>query len=260
MKKLYDKNQLWFALVCIIAYCVMQSSANSLNAAIGIDGFFNAVFNIILGIFLFGFIYKNGLLESYGFCKPKAEAWRFLWYIPLVVFASRNLWFGISADNYSTSALVCNVLYMFMVGVVEEILFRGLLFNAIAKDSIRQAVIISSVTFGLGHILHLIDGSGTELIPNLCQVVYAVAVGFLFVIIYYRGGSIIPCILTHSAIDVASVFSNESAFRTEAGLNNTKYILFALSGIAFALVYTLVLIKTLPDNGIKFTTAKENSN
>ncbi len=250
MKKLYEKTELMFVILCIVIYVVSQSVANSLSSTIGIYKSANAFFNVILTIFLLCFIWKNGLFKKYRFCKPIAPASRFIWYIPLAIFASRNLWMGVTLDNYADiPSLLCDAFNMLLVGIVEEVLFRGLLFNAIAKDgSVKSAIVISSATFGLGHIINLINGSGAELVPNLCQVVYAVVVGFLFVTIYYRGGSIIPCIIAHSFIDVASVFGNwEKVFYTDDGvLNNTKYILYALSGAAFALAYTLILLKTLP--------------
>lgn len=129
---------------------------------------------------------------------------------------------------------------MLCVGFVEEVLFRGFLFKAIAKDNTKTAIIISSITFGLGHLLHLVNGSGMEFVANLCQVVGAIAVGFLFVTIYYRGGSLLPCIITHSAIDAVSAFANE------AGLDGERRILFSMSRLIIVVVYTLVLTKALP--------------
>ena len=42
-----------------------------------------------------------------------------------------------------------------------------------------------------------------------CKRKYIVfAVGFLFVTLFYRGGSLIPCIITHSAINSLGTFSN----------------------------------------------------
>jgi membrane protease YdiL (CAAX protease family) len=79
-----------------------------------------------------------------------------------------------------------------------------------AKNGIRSAIIVSSVTFGIGHIINLFNGSGAELIPNLLQVVYAMAVGFMFVMIFYRTNSLIPCILTHSIFNSLSIFSNNA--------------------------------------------------
>lgn len=37
MKKLYEKNELTFAIVWIVVYCVLQSVGNPLNKVIGIE-------------------------------------------------------------------------------------------------------------------------------------------------------------------------------------------------------------------------------
>ena len=239
MKKLYEKSELTFAIVLIVIYSILQSVANPLNKIIGIESSANAIFNLVLTVVLFCFIKKNNLLERYGFCKPTAPARSFLWYIPLLILASHNLWNGV-AINFPLADTLCYICYMLCVGFVEEVLFRGFLFKAIAKDSVKLAVIISSVTFGLGHLLHLVNGSGVELIANLCQVCGAIAVGFLFVTIFYRGGSLLPCILTHSAIDAVSAFANET------GLTDGKRILLSLSRLIIVVAYTLILTKTLP--------------
>lgn len=262
MKNLYEKNELWFALVFIIAYCVLNSAANSLNEAIGIAGAVNAAVNLVLIVVIFRFIRKNDLLREYGFCRPAAPAGRFLWYIPFAMIATFNLWLGISLNNYpNTLSLLCSAFSMLLVGVAEELLCRGLLFNAIAKDSgIKPAVIISSVTFGFGHIVNLINGNSEGLVETLCQIVYALAFGFLFVTIYYRGGSIIPCIILHSLVDVASVFSNWESFLYNDGVMiNVRYIMSVITLTVLISVYAFVLTKTLPDNGINIK-VKEKSN
>ena len=46
------------------------------------------------------------------------------------------------------------------------------------RDNVKSAIVISSVTFGIGHIINLFNGSGMELVNNLCQIVFAIAVGF----------------------------------------------------------------------------------
>ena len=47
MKKLYEKNELTFAIVWIVIYCVLQSAANPLNELIGIEYSASAVFCIL---------------------------------------------------------------------------------------------------------------------------------------------------------------------------------------------------------------------
>lgn len=54
-----------------------------------------------------------------------------------------------------------------------------------------------------------------DLVGNLCQIVFAIAVGFLLVTIFYRGGSLLPCILVHSAINTLGAFANDTSLTTE---------------------------------------------
>ena len=239
MKQLYEKNELTFALVWIVAYCVLQSLANPLNKAIGVAYAASAAFCVLQAIVLFVFIRKNGLQKRYGLCGSSVPAWRFLFYIPLLVLASGNLWNGV-AVNYSVAETVFRVVCMLCVGFLEEVIFRGLLFVAIAKDNIKSAVVISSVTFGIGHIINLFNGSGMDLVSNLCQIVFAIAVGFLLVTIFYRGGSLIPCILVHSAINTLGTFANDANLTTET------HLLHLAALLVITVVYTLILTRTLP--------------
>ena len=241
MKKLYEINELSFAIVWIVIYCVLQSLANPLNKMIGVEYAASAAFCIVQAIVLFVFILKNGLHKKYGLCLSPVPARRFLYYVPLVILASGNLWNGVAVD-YAPVDAVCRIVCMLCVGFLEEVIFRGLLFVAIAKNNIRSAVIISSVTFGVGHIINLFNGSGMDLVSNLCQIVFAVAVGFLLVTIFYRGKSLIPCIVVHSAINTLGTFAND------AGLTAKMHLLHLGILIIITVAYTLILTKTLPKN------------
>ena len=239
MKKLYEKNELTFAIIWIVVYCVLQSLANPLNKAIGVAYVASTVFSVLQTIALLIFILKNKLQKRYGLCKSPVPACRFLYYVPLLVLASGNLWNGF-ALNYSPTETVCRVVCMLCVGFLEEVIFRGLLFKAIAKDNIKSAVIISSVTFGIGHIINLFNGSGMDLVNNLCQIVFAVAVGFLLVTIFYRGGSLFPCIIVHSTINTLGTFANDSGLTAELRLLQLAVL------IVITVAYTLILTRTLP--------------
>lgn len=239
MKKLYEKNEMTFAITWIVIYCVLQSLTNPLNEKNGIPYIASAIFCVLQAILLFAFIWKNKLLNRYGLCKSPVSASRFLFYIPLVILATRNLGNG-TAFNLNLAGTVCYIVCMLCVGFVEEVIFRGFLFRAIAKDNVKTAIVISSVTFGLGHLINLINGSGMDLTENLFQIIGAIALGFLFVILSYRGGSLLPCIIMHSTINSTSVFANET------GLTVEKRIIFQLILVVITVVYTLILTKTLP--------------
>ena len=239
MKKLYEKNELTFAIVWIVVYCVLQSLANPLNKAMGVAYAASAAFCVLQTVVLFTFIRKNNLQKRYGLCKSPVPAYRFLYYVPLLILASGNLWNGF-AINYSPAEMACRIVCMLCVGFLEEVIFRGLLFKAIAKDNIKSAIVISSVTFGVGHIINLINGSGMDPLNNLCQIVFAIAVGFMLVTIFYRGGSLLPCILVHSAINTLGTFANDTSLTMEMQLLHLAVL------IVIAVAYTLILTRTLP--------------
>ena len=234
LNKLYEKSEIWFAVALIIAYVVLASTGDNISADLGIDKVVTLPILIAMSAGLYFFVRKNGLTEKYGLCKST----KMLYYIPLLVLLTANLWYGV-ALNQSPLETALYVLSMFCVGFLEELIFRGLLFKAMAKDGVRSAIIVSSVTFGIGHIVNLFNGSGAELLPNLLQVMYAIAIGFAFVMIYCRTKSLISCILTHSIFNGLSAFANEAAMTAQREI--TSGILLAVIGGGYALYLGLAV-------------------
>ena len=205
MKKLYEKSELTFAILWIVIYTVCIGNLRRL----GDDSPVLMISLIVICALMFLCVRALGTMEYYGLTGWAGNSRAMLWFIPLWLIASINLWNGISPD-YPMPGLACAAVMMAFVGFAEELIFRGFLFKAILKSgSVKKAVIISSVTFGLGHILNLLNGQ--DFVETLVQVVFAVAVGFVFTMVFYKGGSLWPCILAHSLIDVTSVFSSGEA-------------------------------------------------
>ena len=241
MKKLYEKNQLTFAIVWIVIYCVLQSLANPLNKKMGTGYSASAIFCVLQTAVLFAFMRKNSLWKRYGLCKASASARQFLYFVPLILLATVNLRNG-AALNYSLADTACRIVCMLCVGFLEEVIYRGIHIKAMAQDHVKSAIIVSSITFGMGHVLNLFNGSGMKLGDNFIQIIFATAVGFLFVTIFYYSGSLLPCIFTHAAINTLNTFANEGAYTVE------KQIIQSLVLIVLTVAYTLVLTKTLPEN------------
>lgn len=208
MKKLYEKSELSFSLLWIVLYVALFSAADSVSRSLEVEKLATAPLCVLFVGVLWRWIGKNGLQEKYGLCAFSGDLQKYLYFLPLALLASTNLWRGI-ALRLSVPETALYVLSMLCVGFIEEVIFRGFLFRAIASQNVRQAVAVSSVTFGLGHIVNLLNGA--ELLPTLLQICYAAAAGFLFTIIFYRGGSLWPCILTHSAINALSAFASEAS-------------------------------------------------
>ena len=209
LKKLYEKSNIWFAVAWIIAYCVLMSVGDSLSQMLGVQKSLTLPIALLLSVILFTFLKKNGLCEEYGLCPSKTSARAMLYYLPVFLMLTANLWFGVTF-NYGAVETVLYILTMLGVGFLEEVIFHGLLFGAIKKENLTSAIIVSSVTFGIGHIINLVNGSGADLLPNLLQVVYATAAGFMFVMMYYRSKSLILCIAAHGLFNAISVFANDN--------------------------------------------------
>lgn len=234
MKKLYEKSELGFALVWIGIYCFGMSVFDELSRKLGVESLASAVFAAAAVIFLLFWLKAKGLSLHFGLCRAKAPAKVFWFYLPLALITSYNLWRG-AESNYAALDLICFVVKMLCVGFLEEVIFRGFLFKAISHSSLKWAVAVSSLTFGLGHILNLFNGSGMSLGENLVQIVSAVLIGFLYVLIFVRSGSLWGCIISHG------IFNSLSAFSQSQSTDHTVIILCILT-----VAYALIILKTFP--------------
>lgn len=210
MTKFYKKNGLLFAIFWIVIYVIGLSIADNVSISIGIEKSITVLACLVMTTVIYTWIKKNDLLEVYGLCKCEIEAKKLLYYMPLIIMASVNLWYGVAFD-LSVMETAFYIFSMLMVGFLEEIIFRGFLFVEMCKDNVKTAIIVSSITFGIGHIVNLVNGSGADLFSNILQVIYAIAGGFLFTILFYKTKSLWACIITHSVLNALSVFANESA-------------------------------------------------
>lgn len=238
MKKLYDKNELSFALIWIGLYVVLFSVADSASSSVGIVKSVTAPLCIIMSMIIYFWISKNGLKEKYGLCRFVGSAKDYLYFIPLVFIVTTNIWFGFKM-NLSVLETLLYIVSMIGVGFLEEIVFRGFLFEALYKtNGVKSAVLISSITFGLGHIVNLLNGKDVP--ETLMQVCYAVAIGFLFTIIFYRGKSLWPCIIAHSVINSLSVFANKEAGTMPVDIAVSIFLCVA------SVAYALFILKRIP--------------
>ena len=212
MQKLYKKSELIFSILLIVIYVVGASLGDSLSHSIGLPKFLTLLFFIIVSAFILRFLTKEKLLKKYGLCKTAIHPKKLLYFIPLVLLCTFNIVTGMSITK-TVPVIVIEVLSMLFVGFLEEIIFRGFLFKAMAKDNLKSAVIVSSLTFGIGHIVNLINGA--QIVPTLCQIVGATGFGFMCVMIFIKSKSLLPCIITHSVFNMLSVFTAETDILTD---------------------------------------------
>ena len=213
MNTLYRKNELAFALVWIALYVIVMNIAlqfcggfDDLAAKTVPQLLVPVICIVAIALAATLWIIHNGLSEKYGLCPFKGRVKSFLWFLPLAIMSCTNLKNGVafSAPVFVSVLMAVNLA---VGGYVEELIFRGFLFRAMSKDDLRTAIIVSAVTFGAGHIVNLANTA--DIIGVVLQICYAIAVGFLYTVIVWKGGSLWPCIASHIFVNGSSVFALE---------------------------------------------------
>lgn len=198
MKRLHDRFPILFAWAWILLYCAAPPLLQFWSRRFGA-----ATAHLMLASAAMIFLLSCRLAGYYGLtCRPRPLK---PWYlIPFLVLVTGNLWGGIRISL--SRGLAVDAGDMVLVGFLEELLFRGFLYRGLRSRLRPQpAVILAALLFGLIHGANLVAGQG--LLPTVLQILFAVAGGFLFTMVYDRSGSLLPCIVTHALVNVFSLLS-----------------------------------------------------
>ena len=225
MRKLYEKKPILFAVLWIVLYCAVtipirgEYGDGSLPSLLGLSAVALAIAVVCAVI---------PLWKKLGVAARPQNVRLCLYFLPMFLLATGNAWDGCRLQ-YEGAALWYALGSMALVGFVEEMLFRGFLFRALLKKrGPKVAVIVSAVTFGIGHIVNVL--AGMEIAKNLLMIVFAVAWGFVFTMVYYKCGSLLPCIIAHAAVDMISMVSRDTAWGSWVYIGATVVL-----GLAYSL-------------------------
>lgn len=202
MNALNRKSPIWHAVIWIVAYVLLVNVGDWLSELIGEPHLATAGLLVILSIILFFYVARNDWLNFYGLGPLRRKSFTGTWlYIPLVVIVALQFFKGFKEDLDVTAVLLIVVL-MICVGFIEELLFRGFLFKGIlTRGTLTRAVVISGITFGIGHIVNLARGyTGTE---QLLQIGFAIVIGIVLALLFAVTGTIIPLIIFHALFNIS---------------------------------------------------------
>ena len=239
MMKLYKEKPLVFALVCIAVYVAGSSLMQQLPHPEGASFLAEAVFNLILSAVLLVFLLKHRLMEENGLCRSKVSPVPLLFWLPALLAMALPVFLGVGMNGMTPVEAVLHSARMLLVGFLEELIFRAFLFNALRRENLTRAVVISAVTFGLGHIVNLLSGQAG--VDTILQVVFAVTVGFMMVFLYLRSGSILACVVLHALNNVLAGFADYSLIGGEG-----SRLVWLVLRLAIMAAYTLWLWKKVP--------------
>ena len=108
------------------------------------------------------------------------------------------------------NSMILNLILLALIpAVVEEFIFRGLIFNGYKKRNPLKAALLSAVLFGLIHL-------------NINQFSYAFVLGIVFALLIYVTGSIIPSTIAHFVINGTTVVLSHLMANMDTGSVNAN--------------------------------------
>lgn len=126
---------------------------------------------------------------------------------------------------------------VFIIPIVEELMFRGLVYNRIKDYSgVVPAILVSALYFAIYHM-------------NVPQGIYAFALGVLMAWIYYRYKTILAPILFHVSANGISVFLTYS--ESFAALTDIQYILLCVVSLLMVMIVVLIIAKLVKPSVIE---------
>jgi len=157
--------------------------------------------------------------------------------------------------------LLSCIFMAFTTGLFEEILLRGFTLKYLYKFqpdmSIKSAIVLSAIIFGLLHFVNLSAWTLHAFITTAVQVVSSIILGIYLGIIYVRSGNLWSVIILHSLIDgvmfiLYSILSTE-AFKVAAESSASDFsivtaVIVPLAVMIPFLISSVVMSKKIPSN------------
>lgn len=204
--KLSEKISRWIVLIGIALFGYLWFTKPTFSSDPAWDALIRSTLYHVFGSIIFG-----ALIVFLGFRlwnKPKlAFLAAFLPCLAVVVnnFPFLGMLWG-EAWITRQDMLPLFVLDCLLIGVFEELAFRGTLFLAILEKrrSTRRQIfwttVVSSAVFGLIHLANLLEGAG--IVPTVLQVGYSFLIGGMCSIVFLKSQNILFPILLHGIFDI----------------------------------------------------------
>ena len=212
-----EKKKRWLILsivVCALALvplAIASKSTESLDSDI-VMGTITSIARLTTAILLIVYIKKVYKIKI-GSKRESLFKGMFWHGLAIILFTAVAVALGYVAPEKSVleafPVLLFYLVVNLLIGLFEEVLCRGLLFNAFKayfgdnKKGVYLSAFLSAFLFGA---LHLGNLNGSNTVSTITQIIYATFFGMLFAVIYYRTGNLLSCILLHGIVDYADAF------------------------------------------------------
>ena len=203
---LAKKRPVLFAVLCTVLAMLIWAVELDGDPIGGVDMIVSHSLTSIIALFLMSLLMilptagfrKKGFLQGLALGIPF-----YILGIASAIFSNPEMDLSLVRDIRLPS-LLSFTLSMFMVGIGEEVLFRGLLLNNFldvwkdTKNGTLRAVWVSAAIFGAVHLLNMVVAPPLTV---LVQTINAASAGVLFAAIYIRCRNLWSVIIVHTLVD-----------------------------------------------------------
>lgn len=194
----------------LASYAVMLAS---ILPVIYLDAFSNIkldpLYKTLIGQFIEAlvisiFITKVHLWDSIGI-KRGFPLKSLVYMLPFLLLIGLQLINGIKTRE--PSRFVIFFILTAFTGFCEETMFRGVIYNSLRKHGKAFALLLSSILFGLAHLMNVFTGVDARLV--LLDVLATFGFGLVFAVAYEYTGTILPLIIVHLLINFSSYITRD---------------------------------------------------
>lgn len=157
--------------------------------------------------------------------------------VPLLMFIA-GLIIALSKQA-SVSYIFLAIVATLLIGLAEELTFRGLIFGILVKNSKNKIIaplFISSILFGLTHLVNL---RHQPLNNTMIQVLAVMAFGLFAAVVYMKTSNLLFAIFVHAMNDFMAIMVSSGRLSSQqTNPLNILYEWFVFGILAFALFYT----------------------
>lgn len=208
MRKLQDIKPIWHALIWIAVYIVAVNIGDLVGERLSFPGMTSLVLVALSGVLLL-YLRAGHRLSFYGIRRVEPGTMPLtLFYVPLFAIAFVQYGKGF-ATGLDWQRVLFAIVLVVAVGFIEELLFRGFLLQALrTRGNLTRAILISGVTFGIGHIVNLLRGY--SLTDQALQLVGAILIGIALAYCMVLTGSILPGVAFHALFNLSGTLTAHS--------------------------------------------------
>jgi membrane protease YdiL (CAAX protease family) len=152
------------------------------------------------------YVYKKKIdAKEIGVRKAESGSIRkTLLFIPLLLAELPLILVGVDFKGFTYVSVLA--FFTLMVGISEELYFRGIILKLLKDNfSVKQTIIISALIFGIGHSASIL--AGESIVEVLLQIINAIMFGILAAEIVILTKSLFPVIIWHFLFNFVNYIS-----------------------------------------------------